>query len=207
MLSGMWMCKWMGKWMCLWLRRELRLCRRVWGRDCRPGGGKFWFGVDVDDDALIYYARLRAATNNQVSNSSRNANENTQNDFLCPSHKGTRRATAKAMGMRFELRLLRERDSESKGAGDSLPCLLRCLPKLPAKWGKRERYRERSQKPANLVGWKNKANSSVGSRLARLRWSCSQLSALHCPSFTPLCGLSLWRVLQMNKRSVCRQSD
>lgn len=201
------MCKWMGKWMCLWLRRGLRLCRRVWGRDC-PGGGKFWFGVDVDDDALIYYARLRAATNNQVSNSSRNANENTQNDFLCPDHKGTREGPRQRQWEWDLLRLLTERERQrekgSRGACHVFCAVfLSCQPNEATR--DTERYRERSQKPANSVGWKNKANSSVGYRLARLRWSCSQLPI--APPSPPLCGLSLWRVLQMNKRTVCRQSD
>lgn len=184
MLSGMWMCKWMGKWMCLWLRRGLSLCRRVWGRDW-PGGGKFWFGVDVDDDALIYYARLRAATNNQVSNSSRNANENTQNDFLCPDHKGTREGPRQRQWEWDLLRLLRERQKERDQG--SLPCLLRCLPKLPAKWGN-ERYREipgevakarkfgRLEKQSQLISWLPSCPAQV-----------KLLPAPNCPSFTPLC--------------------
>lgn len=79
----------------------------------------------------------------------------------------------------------------------------RCLPKLPAKWGKREipgevakvRKFGRLEKQSQLISWLPSCPAQVKLLPA--------LVAL--PS--PLCGLSLWRVLQMNKRTVCRQSD
>jgi len=82
--------------------------------------------VDVDA-TLIYYARLRPATNNQVSNSTRNANEST------PKTQPT------AQAKRFFLWATRERATIWGSICDG------CRLKLSAKWGQ----------AANLVGPKH----------------------------------------------------
>lgn len=72
--------------------------------------------------------------------------------------------------MRFVKAAKREKGGEKRTRGAChvfCAVFLSCQPNEATR--DTERYRERSQKPANSVGWKNKANSSVGYRLARLR--------------------------------------